>query len=691
MRRDKWLAGLVGVLLSTLAAFAAVMCLQSAFSLPVNVRQVLLGCAVSAVLFSAGFSLKWWYIPLLLIAPLAGYLWFNGSLSDSLERVIYELSLCYDRAYGTGVYYWSQQPPAGETTMALCALGCVIAFVTAWSVCRRKPAIWAVLTALLPLTACFVVTDRVPQAEYLYLLLLGLSVLLLTGLSRRKVPAKANLLTLLIALPVALGLLILFRAVPQETYQGQQRADTILTKVQQWVEDVGTSTGITGTGGIDQIVELDEAGRLLQTHTPVMTVHAEEVNGTIYLRKQGFQMYDGRAWYNEYGNDIYRWVQWEQMDKTGVVEITTRGQHLMKFVPYYAKEQIRDPKGNASYLTVEVNSLGITENTQQEYGYTFFMYQLKTDAPSASTHSEGGLQFPVGSYSPDAILLPAATAIWAESVVYPLIEGKETVREQAEAIGDYVRGLAGYSRNTPRMPDDHTDFAKWFVTEAETGYCVHFATTAAVLLRAAGIQAQYVEGYTVRVQDGYAVTVYEDQAHAWVEYYDPAVGWRILECTPAEGIPGYVHVQENETPTEPQQQQTPQQVPQQTPQQNDPITEKQPVSTVLWWILGVVAAVALVWLQWRLRLRLKKHRLTKGNANQQALQLWRELVRTSRRLKCRPAQQWHSLAQKAKFSQHVISVQELAILTAALEDQQKQLKGKTWYWQPVYTLVFAIY
>lgn len=691
MKREKWLTGLIGIAFSAGIAFASVMCLQSAFSLTVNAQQVLLGCAISAVLFSVGFSFQWWYIPLLLISPLAGYLWFGGSLSGSVEWVIYQISLCYDRAYGTGVFYWSGQLPAGDATMAMCALGCVIAFVTAWSVCRKKPAIFAALVALLPLAACFVITDRVPQAAYLYLLFAGVAVLLLSSLTRRRNSQKGNLLTLLMIVPVVLGLLILFWAVPQAHYQGQQRADNILTKVQRFVEDMGTGAAITGADGVDQIVELDETGRLVQTHTPVMTVHADGVNGTIYLRKQGFQMYDGTSWYNEYGNDIYTWVQWDQMKETGVVEITTRNQHLMQFVPYYAKAQIHHPEGDFSSQMVAVNTLGITENVQQEYGYTFYLYQLSPNAPSAIAHSEGGLQFPVGSYSPDAISLSAGTVAWAEPVVLPLIEGKYTVKERAEAIGDYVRGLAEYSRNTARMPAGETDFAHWFATEAETGYCVHFATTAAVLLRAAGIQAQYVEGYTVRLQDGQAVTVYEDQAHAWVEYYDPMVGWRILECTPAEGIPGYIHVSQNETQTQPQMPQIPQQEPEQTPEQNVPVTEKKSVSPVLWWVIGIVAAATLVLGQWRLRLRLKKYRLAKGNANQQALQLWRALVRTSRLLKCRPAQQWHSLAQKAKFSQHVLTVQELEILKNALEDHRRRLKRKPWYLQPIYALVFAIY
>ena len=84
MKREKWLTGLVGVVLSTFLAFSAVMCLQSAFSLEAGAQHVLLGCAISAVLFSAGFSIKWWYIPLLLIAPVAGYLWFGGYLSGCI-------------------------------------------------------------------------------------------------------------------------------------------------------------------------------------------------------------------------------------------------------------------------------------------------------------------------------------------------------------------------------------------------------------------------------------------------------------------------------------------------------------------------------------------------------------------------------------------------------------------------------
>ena len=91
MRRDKWLACLLSDVLSLVVSFSGVMCLQSAFGLQANIFHVLLGCAISAVLFSIGFTLKWWYIPLLMAAPVAGYLWQKGILSGSVEWLLYQI------------------------------------------------------------------------------------------------------------------------------------------------------------------------------------------------------------------------------------------------------------------------------------------------------------------------------------------------------------------------------------------------------------------------------------------------------------------------------------------------------------------------------------------------------------------------------------------------------------------------
>ena len=76
------------------------------------------------------------------------------------------------------------------------------------------------------------------------------------------------------------------------------------------------------------------------------------------------------------------------------------------------------------------------------------------------------------------------------------------------------------------------DFATWFLQEAKSGYCVHFATTGTVLLRALGIPARYAEGYIVIQKD------YEKQPDkSWLRNWDSA-----LPTLPAEqGVSCWVH------------------------------------------------------------------------------------------------------------------------------------------------------
>lgn len=700
MKRNAWLTCLVSMVLSFCISFAGVMCLQSAFALQVNISQLVLGCVISAVVFSVGFTVKWWYASLVPVLAAAGWLWYKGKLLPSVEALVYQLSAVYNNAYGSGVVYWSETAPQGaDTTLALCLMGCIVAFVCAWVICRRKTAFFALLTAALPVTACFVVTDTVPAPKYLYWLFAGVTLLLLSQLTRRKDPKKGNLLTVLAAVPVVLAVAVLFWSVPQDTYRGQERAEQIMQNVQSWVEDLGEQ-GPAGTStAVQQTVELDKKGRLVQTHTPVMTVSArsnlsseQDKTETLYLRQQGFQTYDGTSWSNEWGNDIYGWIRWDQMEQTAQVMVTTRDQHLMKFVPYYAKNLIDPAEGPNTQEDVVINFMGFAENLQSEYGYTFYLYQLKEGAGSNAIDQEDGfhIEFPIGIPSPDAIALPGKTVEWAEDVVAPLIADRHTVQDRAEAIGAYVRGLARYDKNTARMPAGETDFARWFVEEAESGYCVHYATTAAVLLRAAGIQAQYVEGYVTRVDlYGTAATVYEDQAHAWVEYYDPAVGWRVLEATPSEGVPTHIRVPQGQTPNSPQEPLTPPE--QNTPQQNPQQGQTKSLWKGWFWILGALALVMAVILQWQLRLRHLRRRLSRGTANQQAVQLWREIARLSKLRKRRPRQALYDLAQKAKFSQHALTEEELQQLQTALEDCRKALKAGPWYAQPVYTVILAIY
>ena len=94
----------------------------------------------------------------------------------------------------------------------------------------------------------------------------------------------------------------------------------------------------------------------------------------------------------------------------------------------------------------------------------------------------------------------------------------------------FVQEDKRYDSQTPYQPENE-DFVVYFLTHSQRGYCVHFASAVTVTLRAMGVPARYVNGYLVTVKNGQA-DVKDENAHAWVEYYEAGVGWIPIEATP---------------------------------------------------------------------------------------------------------------------------------------------------------------
>ncbi len=117
--------------------------------------------------------------------------------------------------------------------------------------------------------------------------------------------------------------------------------------------------------------------------------------------------------------------------------------------------------------------------------------------------------------------------------------GKPAEEELWERIAEitlFVRGSADYSLDAPLPPTGGgggTDFVTWFLTEADVGYCTYFATAEVMLLRAVGIPARLAVGYLVNITDaGQQTPVRDSSAHAWAEVFDARLGWIPIEATP---------------------------------------------------------------------------------------------------------------------------------------------------------------
>lgn len=690
MKSETWVTAFLAAVLACLLSLGAVGCVVTAFDLPLKSAQaVALACIGSAFFCAGAFRWKQGGMAVLLVGGLlAGYLWRRGQAWEQLLQLISRLSHVYDQAYGWGTLALTDAPwDAGFTDLPMGILGAVISLAGAWTVCRGEHPLFAIAPALLPLFSCLVVTDTVPSAPFLFLLIYALILLLLTGRVRSGNPSQGNRLTLFSAIPTALALGALFLAVPKEGYvnRSAELRDSILTWIQELPETAENTVQAAASNGQSsepETVNLAALGRRIESTAPVMEVTAE-VGGTLYLRGQDYDGYDGTGWtanrnrvedFSCHGLDL------------GAVTIRTRDKLDQLYLPYY-------PENGQSLVN------GRLDNTRLSTEYTV----SRTGLPERWRETAvSGLSFATAALDPSRYLsLPDATREKAEALLETLSLG-QSATEKAEAIAIFVRSSARYDKNPSRMPGSEPDFALWFLEKSETGYCVHFATAATVLLRAAGVEARYVSGYMVRTQAEQTVTVTGENAHAWAEYYEPALGtWMILEATPADtnaleeprreepkptAAPTEAENHPTEAPPKPSAGTEPAREPA-AQVQKAPVWLGKLLKTIL--LLAVIAAILEG--QRGLRIRLRRQRQRKGTPNSQALARWQEAETLAKLRKTPPPKELEDLAQKAKFSQHTLTVEELTSFESYLRAARKQLRQMPWYFRLLHQYIFAIY
>jgi transglutaminase-like putative cysteine protease len=136
-------------------------------------------------------------------------------------------------------------------------------------------------------------------------------------------------------------------------------------------------------------------------------------------------------------------------------------------------------------------------------------------------------------------LAPQAYGEWTElpADLDPRI-GQIAERWTADATSDYRKVLAiqqhfhggGFVYTTDVEPADDPDALLEFLTQTRAGFCQHYASAMAVMVRALGLPARIPVGYRSGTQkeDG-SYLVQTDDAHVWVEVLFPGYGWLPFE------------------------------------------------------------------------------------------------------------------------------------------------------------------
>ncbi len=701
MKTEKFFVILTAAILSGLLAVSALGCLVTGFDLDVeSLQRLFFLWGAAAVVFSALFSQNWGAAAAaLVIAPLAGWLWYRGTAWEQLQALLVRISTVYHGAYDWGYFLFEVTDASADLPLAV--LGGLIVLSASRRLVRGKPILPALVLAALPPAACMVVTDTVPDTIYLFLLLAGFGLCMIPQSVRRESPIQGCRLTTMVAIPILLALGALFLAVPQEGYVNQSKKiqEEILSmaeEVPQKLQDIRRELAIGVPDDGQQNLNLKQLGpRPRYTHA-VMEVTAD-TDGPLYLRGQDYDAYTGTGWTASPHRA-------ENFGTLGALphrmSLSTRSKKDIYYLPYYpsrdtilAGGSLKNPQGETNYT---VSYATLPENWQDALEEEEASQSYRIEATDLDV-----LQFGSTADRLRYTALPGETRIAAEKILQALLPEGASRWEAADIIAEFVLNSAEYDLNTNRMPGDAEDFALWFLEESETGYCVHFATAAVVLLRAADIPARYVTGYLTHTRAGEPVTVTAGEAHAWAEYYVPQLEtWVVLEVTPAEEVTlevpstaaGTEGTETIPLSTEGAQSEIPQPSSQPDAPTLPPVAEEVPKSYGwLYGLLIVMLAALVIWFQRQLRLTLWQRRLEQASPNKKALLLWIDAIRLARLKKQSPPEALEQLAQKAKFSQHTLTEEELTQFEDYLSACRKQLREHPWYLQIAYRLVFVVY
>lgn len=178
---------------------------------------------------------------------------------------------------------------------------------------------------------------------------------------------------------------------------------------------------------------------------------------------------------------------------------------------------------------------------------------LYVKSRSYVTYENGSWHGRADGHSPDdevMVYYDKDTFARYESEIQGYAPDKKFSNEVMDKLVTYIRQHMSYT-TAPKKFTEGEDPVNSAMYDVHEGYCVHFASAAAVGFRILGISTVYNTGYVVpssawiKQSDGtYRAVVLDKYSHAWIEAYSEDAGdWVIVDATPlgdradALGIP----------------------------------------------------------------------------------------------------------------------------------------------------------
>lgn len=554
---------------------------------------------------------------------------------------------------------------ANNATGFFVLLSLILNGLFSFLISRIKSIKIAGLLSIALLVPCFVLVNTLPDLVPLLIIFTVLFALYFSSQTRQLNYAHSGVITAVCAVILAVLITVLAVINPVADYERPKWQDDLLSDVQSLT---GMKT-YNGSGKISSAlaevgnnvsseVDFSNAGALKQTGTKVMTV-VTDLNGRIYLKGMSYANYENNKWSvltdeqaNDYPQDFQAFIMTANYQERSTVTIDTVNKESIVYTPYYLAS-INDTFSPVCDVLVS-NSDKATNYSMSVMPYS----ESELDNFSMAFSS------PVYDYDnfvkSNYLKLPYDTKLAMLKIAEENNLTGVSTQNIPQAVKQFVSHSASYSLNTQKVPDGR-DVAEWFLNDAETGYCMHFANATAVMLRALGVPARYVTGYCANVVDGKA-TVTSDNAHAWVEYFDERIGWIPLDATSSDfEVP---QATESVQTTTQAQTTSPTVQPTTQAQNTKPVkTEvKAKISTPAIIVIIILLIIALAILRIILIRYYRKYSFTHKDYKSRVICIYRYLNKLSVHSKVRIPKKIENICTKAKFSTHNISDEEYKIV-----------------------------
>ncbi len=313
-----------------------------------------------------------------------------------------------------------------------------------------------------------------------------------------------------------------------------------------YVEDAGAAPGPLFGAGVDPLIRLGQNLRQ-GADTPVLSYTTTSTQ-PVYLRLAVLERFSGTTWRpnDADGNrDLLRPPAAAGLSTAAVTPVTTRvsaaspGSITERLPLPYPATSVQVP-GRFAWdergltLVRRVDVTPVTDYTVQSNDVRATAAQLRAATSPSPAGDDQSLDLP--ATVPGRITSTAAA--WTKGAATPYAE--------ALAIQNHLTSTDfRYDEATPAQQNYNGDGLAVIdkFLQVKAGYCIHYASTMAVMARVLKIPARVVVGYQPGVREAgptarFAVS--SNDLHAWPELYFAGIGWTRFEPTPGRGdVPAY--------------------------------------------------------------------------------------------------------------------------------------------------------